>query len=151
MFSLQKKTRKRLRVALNQSTKQTKGNIMSVRTLPAKELKRFIGFYEQTLIELMSYFEKKEISFKSLACYRDYTKYRFLFELLYVGYNYKLQLDYIESKVMGETSHVKLQYWFEEHKYWSAHITHPGFVEEKHVIVEKNYFDDIEQFSNNYR
>jgi hypothetical protein len=115
---------------------------MSLRTLPAKELKRFINFYEQTLIELMAYFEKKEISFTSLECYRNYTKCRFLFEVLYVGYSYKLQIDSIESRIMGETSHVKLQYWFKDGVYFCENRRY----KKEHAIVEKDRFDDMEKF-----
>lgn len=120
---------------------------MSIRTLPVAELKRFIGFYEQTLIELMGYFEKREISFKSLECYRNYTKYRFLFNIIPVGYKYRMQLDGIESEVMGKTSHAKLQYWFEDGVYFCENRRY----EREHTIVEKDRFDDMEKFWANYK
>lgn len=123
---------------------------MSIRTLPVAELKRFIDFYEQTLIELMGYFERKEISFKALACYRNYTKYRFLFNVIPVGYKYRMQLDDIESEIMGKTSHAKLQYWFEDFRYFFTEGKVSGTAQIEYVIVDKNYSDEMEKNCDSY-
>lgn len=118
-----------------------------VRQLPVKELKRYIGFYETELQKVMSFFEKKELTFESLNSYSDYKKYKFLFDIVWVGHGYNYQLDDIESRIMKKTTHHALREWFENQTYY---VESTRFVE-THVIVEKKYFDEIETYCQNYK
>ena len=105
--------------------------------IPANDVKLYVARYESIYQKVVNDVRNKNVTWESLDNYKEWYKLEFLFSVIPVGAEHTNNLNHIRFKYGVSPNAIR--------NFFEIKIA------KEYVIVEQDYFNEIEKFSDTYK